>query len=359
MHRSLRIPSFITIIFFSFNYVIANEALWNLFNEMDTNKDGYVTKSESSGIVLRNFDRADKNADNRISKQEVTEIIERIQKWAGKIANPPPPVSQQPRLPSGVAWQGNLAYRDGNPRWTLDISYPTAKGKLYPGIIFVHGGGWVAGSKSDWHFRTMPVEYAAKGYVCISVNYRLLGEQSFPACLEDVKCAVRWLRANADTYQLDPTKIGAFGESAGGHLVSMLGVVGNDAKLEGDGPYLDYSSAVQAVCAVAPPTDFNSMYVFGFLPPGPAESRKDRVKQASPISYAHQDAPPFLVIHGSQDRIVDYSQGQSFVDALTKAGAPAKLLTVDAGHGVFHTHRRQTRPAVQKFFAKHLQESDQ
>ncbi len=96
----------------------------------------------------------------------------------------------------------------------------------------------------------MPISYAEKGYVCISVNYRLIKEAPLPACVSDCKNAVRWLRANAEQYHVDPDRIGAFGISAGGHLVSMLGLAGTEADLEGDGTYQEFSSAVNAVCCV-------------------------------------------------------------------------------------------------------------
>ena len=104
-----------------------------------------------------------------------------------------------------------------------------------PAIVIVHGGGWSSGSKQSRVYRTMALYYADKGYVTASVEYRLTGEAPFPACIEDVKCAVRWLCAHADEYHIDPEHIGAFGHSAGAHLVMMLAMCPVSAGLEGDG----------------------------------------------------------------------------------------------------------------------------
>lgn len=128
----------------------------------------------------------------------------------------------------------DIRYRDGDSEaWKLDLAMPANFGsKLRPAIVIVHGGGWRAGSKSVDVYQKMMVEYAQKGYVTINVNYRLLDEAPFPACIEDVKTAVRWLRAHADEYQVDPDRIGAYGHSAGAHLALMLAMAPDSAGLE-------------------------------------------------------------------------------------------------------------------------------
>ncbi|NOX57077.1 MAG: alpha/beta hydrolase, partial [Planctomycetes bacterium] len=163
------------------------------------------------------------------------------------------------RLPKGLEFIPNIAYREGNSRaWRLDLVMPKdQEGPPRPALVFVHGGGWRSGDKRRGYFLHGAIEYAQKGYVCITVNYRLSDEAPFPACVEDVKCAVRWLRAHAKKYHVDPNRIGGYGNSAGAHLVAMLGLVPPEAGLEGDGPYQDQSSRLQAVCASAIPTDFS------------------------------------------------------------------------------------------------------
>jgi acetyl esterase/lipase len=266
-------------------------------------------------------------------------------------------------LPKGIVAEPDIAYRPGESKaWRLDLVRPEQDGAApRPAIVFVHGGGWRSGDKRRGYFIRGAVEYAQKGYVCASVNYRLVGEAKFPACIEDVKCAVRWLRANAEKYNVDPQRIGGYGNSAGAHLVAMLGLAGPDAKLEGDGPYRENSSLLQAVCCSATPTDLSLFGRIGNRRPGifagPPEMIEQQMRQASPITYAGKQAPPFLVVHGTADKTVDVKHGDTFVKALKDAGAKSvEYLRIDgAGHGVFGQHAAKTHPAMEKFFAEHLQ----
>lgn len=341
----------------------------------DKNNDGRITKEEAGGPMARFFNRIDTNSDGAITKDELKTLAERMRgqrRQAGQRQRPQqntPPVTE---TPDDVTLLTDLTYRDGNAKWKLDLAMPKDhEEEIRPAIVFVHGGGWRSGDKGGGQWRSLPLEYAQKGYVCISVNYRLTDEAPFPACVEDVKCAVRWLRANAKKYSVDPKRIGAYGNSAGAHLVAMLGLVGPDAKLEGDGPYLDQSSLVQAVCCSATPTDFENWGASGrtfrgestFLA-GPSETLVDRKSQASPISYVASDAPPFLIIHGTADGTVPFEQGERFAAALKKAGAPdvTFMSFAGAGHGVFGQHSQETEPAMAQFFARtlggHVGESD-
>jgi len=267
-------------------------------------------------------------------------------------------------VPAGVRLTTDVSYRDGNPAWRLDLAMPEQPAKaLQPGIVFVHGGGWRGGDKRQGYFLQGALEYAQKGYVCITVNYRLTGEAPFPACIEDVKCAVRWLRAHAGQYNVDPNRIGAYGNSAGAHLVALLGLAGPEAKLEGDGPYQGQSSRVQAVCCSATPTDFlnwggpgRSFRGESTLLAGPAETLEDRKRQASPISYVNGDAPAFLIVHGMADTTVPFRQGQSFAEALKRSGARDVTFLEFEGssHGVFMQRQDATHPAMEGFFARTL-----
>jgi acetyl esterase/lipase len=155
----------------------------------------------------------------------------------------------------------DIRYREGASKaWKLDLAMKEAHGKPRPGIVVIHGGGWLEGDKSSFASREggVPgniVDFAERGFVAVTINYRLSGEAPFPAALEDCKCAVRWLRAHAKDYHLDPDRIGAYGNSAGGHLALLVGMVGKDAGLEGDGPYRSESSLVQAVVSDSGPID--------------------------------------------------------------------------------------------------------
>ncbi len=337
--------------------------LIDLIESMDQNGDGKIERSEAGERLLQNFDRIDANSDGTIDSSEIKTLADKIAVQTQGRPNPAGPASRgSGTVPEGVELLTDLAYREGNPMWKLDLARPIENaGVPLPALVIVHGGGWRSGDKGGGQWRSLPLQYASKGYVCISLNYRLTGEAPFPACLEDVKCAVRWLRAHAAEYGVDPDRIGAYGNSAGAHLVSMLGLVGPDAKLEGDGPWQDHSSLVQAVCASATPADFTnwkSGTSFGdtaFLA-GPEEKLAEQRKQASPISYVKAASPPFLLVHGTADTTVPYSQGERFAAALKEAGAKdVTLLTYEgAGHGVFGQHADETGPAMEAFFARTL-----
>lgn len=268
-------------------------------------------------------------------------------------------------VPKNLTIVEDIPYRKGTSKsWTLDLAMPKQRSeKARPALVFVHGGGWSSGDKQRGVFRAMPIEYAQKGYVCISVNYRLTGEAGFPACLEDVKCAVRWLRAHAEKYHVDPNHIGGYGNSAGAHLISLLALVGKDTDLEGNGPWQDQSSLLNAVCVSAVPTDFtnwrggveNKPRLVDFLEQ-PDSSLQEQAVKASPISYVHAKAPPFLVFHGTRDRLVDVAQSDQFVKALKAVGA--KDVTYHrypgAGHGVFIENQNETNPLMEQFFERTL-----
>lgn len=266
--------------------------------------------------------------------------------------------------PDGVKVVPNIEYREGHPRWKLDLAMPSAKAtKPRPAIVFVHGGGWKNGDKRRGYFLQGALEYAAKGYVCITVNYRLTQTAPFPGCVEDVKNAVRWLRAHANEYGVDSERIGAYGNSAGGHLVLMLGLVPEEADLEGDGTYLDQPSQVQAVFASVAPTDFpNWPKGLGrFTQPngllsGTEGTVEERAAKASPISYVSKDMPPIYLVYGSRDGLVQPSQGESFVKAAKEAGAEDIEMKIyeGAGHGAFTQHQDETHPAMEKFFERTL-----
>lgn len=229
-----------------------------------------------------------------------------------------------------------IRYREGSSKsWRLDLAMPNDQsGKPRPGIVVIHGGGWLEGDKSSFVFqdRTAPaniVDFAKLGFVAVTINYRLSREAPFPAALDDCKCAVRWLRAHAKEYNLDPNHIGAYGNSAGGHLALLLSMVGKEAGLEGDGPYQEQPSLVQAAVSDSGPLDLVYQQresqiqevVKRFLG-GPAEGeRVATYRKASPSRYVKRDTPPLLLIYGVSDLQIPIVTADEFVLALAKAGA--------------------------------------
>ena len=274
------------------------------------------------------------------------------------------------QLPEGVTFIPDIAYREGNEAWKLDLAMPTERGETpRPALVFIHGGGWRGGDKRRGGFLRPTISYADRGYVCVTVNYRMLDEAPITACVEDVKNAVRWLRAHAEEYNIDPERIGASGNSAGAHLAVMLGVCPPSAGLEGDGPYQEYSSMVQAVVASATPTDFlsamsdrqrNRSNAQAARPPRKNELRLESEEvraKTSPVTYASADAPPILLVHAISDRTVGVYHSDKLVKALREAGAKNVsyiLLGDDSGHGAFQRNIAFTEPAREAFFNRVL-----
>jgi acetyl esterase/lipase len=248
-------------------------------------------------------------------------------------------------LPEGTRAYRDLAYAaNGHPRQKLDLYLPK-EGQNLPLIINVHGGA----------------------FMVASINYRLSGDALFPAQIEDCKAAVRWLRANAARYGLDPLRFAAWGASAGGNLVALLGTTGGVKSLQ-VGEHLEVPSRVQAVVDYFGPTDFLQMDAHR-VPGGQAhdgadspESRlvggaiqenKDKVARANPITYVTKDAPPFLIVHGSADPLVPHHQSELLEAALKEKGVAVTFYTVQGGgHGGFRDPK--VADLTREFLAKYL-----
>ncbi len=248
------------------------------------------------------------------------------------------------RVPDGCTVERDLVYaRAGSKDLTLDIYRPESPPAKLPVIVWIHGGGWQSGSKD----RCPPAPLAREGYAVVSVNYRLSHEAIFPSQMYDCKAAIRWLRANAAKYNLDPDRIGVWGSSAGGHLVALLGTSGGVKELEGDEGNAQFSSRVQCVVDFFGPTEFTKMDAQGSnrrhdaenspeskLIGGPIQQNIDKVRRANPITYVTTDDPPFLILHGDQDETVPLGQSEMLRDALQNAGVPVTFEPQPGkGHG--------------------------
>ena len=239
----------------------------------------------------------------------------------------------------------------------LDLIYPEDPEKVYPCIVWICGGAWLTMDKSA-HLPYL-AELARSGFAVASVEYRTSNEAIYPTQIVDVKAAIRYLKAHSERYRIDPERFGVMGESAGGYLAAMAALADDPAFDEGD--YLEYSSKVQAACPWYPPTD-----VTGFPYPSPLESAASRESlmlgmnvmlhqeealKACPVSYVSKDAPPFMIIHGTNDHTVPFSQGEILHDKLEAAGCDVKLIAIeDADHADRRFFQKEIWERITKFF---------
>ena len=276
--------------------------------------------------------------------------------------SPPPPYSND--LPAGMS--DVIFGKGGSHDLHALIESPKNAAHPVPAIIWIHGGGWHTGT-----YRVgMVGKIAQRGYFAASIEYRLDDEAKWPAQIEDCKCAVRWLRANAATYNIDPNRIGVWGGSAGGHLAACLGTMADVKEFEGDGGWPGVSSAVQAVVDCYGPTDFTHRGTYSMqailITQGlfgvPYDQNPALWKSGSPLDFVAAGDAPVLMIHGDADRLVPLAQSQVFAAALTKAGVPNQLLVVhNGGHGFGALPGTKIDPGwpvigqtVADFFAKYL-----
>ena len=249
----------------------------------------------------------------------------------------------------------------------LDVIKPkTASDKPRACVVWIHGGGWQNGNKNSGAQRLAGL-VATGDYVGVSVGYRLTDETAWPGQIHDCKAAIRWIRANAKTLGIDPDKIGVWGSSAGGHLVSMLGTSGDVKELEGQNGTPDVSSRVACVVDFCGPSDFLAMGtehpklseptgpVYKLLG-GPIKEKLDVAKSASPVTFVSADDPPFLIVHGTDDRTVAIRQAELLHAAQKKAGVSTTFVKINGGgHGIGGV---KVDERVAAFFAKQLLEKD-
>lgn len=228
-------------------------------------------------------------------------------------------------IPDSVTLLEGIEYgKGGDVSLELDLYLPKESDEPKPGLIFIHGGAWQKGKRSDYAFYC--VKFAEKGYAVATITYRLSGVAPFPAALEDSKCAVRWMRANAEKYGIDPDRIGVVGGSAGAHLSMMVGYT--PGLMEGEGGHADQSSAVQLVVDIYGPVDLTTESakkagsVKKFLQNKTYDEAPELYVQASPLTHLTKDAPPTLILHGTIDETVEIEQADMLDAKLKELGVP-------------------------------------
>lgn len=242
---------------------------------------------------------------------------------------------------AAIERSNDLVYTQvGDRALKLDLARPAQGDGPFPGVVVIHGGAWRSGNKAD--NRMLLDRFAQNGYVAISPAYRFCPADPFPAQVHDVKAAVRWLKAHAAEYHLDPKRIGAIGFSAGGHLALMLGVTDGDDGLEGDGVPADApDTRIQAVVNYFGPTDLAASDIPLVSRPllkdflgGPVAEKPEAARQGSPLTFLTRDDPPVLTFQGTVDPLVPHTQALKLLEAMTKLGVPGRVeLIVGGGHG--------------------------
>ena len=224
--------------------------------------------------------------------------------------------------------EGIVIGEGGGRSLKADIFLPPLEEKSRPAVLFIHGGGWIEGDRSQ--LKGYGILLARLGFVCMCNSYRLSNESIWPAQIQDVNCAIRYLRTNATDLGLDPDRIGVSGNSAGGHLSLMAAATNYDQIFEGEGGSNEVSSEIKAVCAIYPPTTIRQLEMLNplenaFLMLMGKEAKKEDFDKASPLNYVTEDYPPCMLIHGSTDSVVRLKDSTKFYEKLIEFNRPASL----------------------------------
>jgi len=268
------------------------------------------------------------------------------------------------KIPDNVVFERDIEYANPDGQHLqLNLARPKETSGSIPAVLCIHGGGFRAGSRDGYN--ALCLKLAEHGFVAATVTYRLAPKYQFPAAIHDVKAAVRWLRANAQKYGIDPKRIGVTGGSAGGHLAQFLGVTAGVKEFEGDDGNSSQSSAVACVVNQYGPSDFTKSYgksvdaaeVLPLWLGGNLDTAHERHIQASPLNWVTPDAAPTLILHGTEDKYVAYEQGVWMRDRLHSCGVEVELMTFEgAGHGFKGADAEKAEKATIAFFEKHLKQ---
>lgn len=265
-------------------------------------------------------------------------------------------------IPDNVTFTRSIEFSNpDNQHLQVNLAQPKDGAGPFPAVVCIHGGGFRAGKREGYD--KLLLTLAQHGYVAITVTYRLAPAYPFPAAVHDCKAAVRWLRANAGQYHVDPARIGAMGGSAGGHLAQFLGVTAGAPQFEGDGGNPGQSSAVSCVVNFYGPSDFTKSYdksvdakdVLPLFLGGDLSTKRKEHIISSPLYWVTPNAAPTLYLHGTADEYVAFEQATWIVDKLKASTVEAELIPFEgAGHGLKGVPPEKTEGPMIAFFDKHL-----
>lgn len=245
---------------------------------------------------------------------------------------------------------------------TADVYLPRGEGP-FPGVLVVHGGAWAVGSKG--RMSRIGTSLAERGYVAVSIDYRLAPKHKFPAQLDDCRAALGWMRDNAAAYRLDPRRVGGFGYSAGAHLVTLLGLSAAATLHDETAAASDRAQAercvLQAVVAGGAPCDFQELPLdsqrLAFWLGGTRRDKADLYRQASPLAFVTPHSPPMMLYHGEKDLLVPLLSARALKESLDKVGVACELFVVEKAGHISTFNDAQALAAAADFLDRHLRPS--
>lgn len=270
-------------------------------------------------------------------------------------------IDPSPEIPENLIVDKDLVFKETEEKTLkLDIYRHRSVSEPTPTLVFIHGGSWKSGDKDD--YRRYLVDYAEKGYVTATVSYRFAQEAPFPAAFHDVVCAVKWLKAHAGEYFIDPDRMAVVGGSAGGHLAMMLGYHGDDDSYEPECE-TEGDAAVKAIVNLYGPADLRTDFainhptVIKFVGKTYSEETKDAYDAVSPLHFITPDDPPTLTFHGTIDDIVPVEQSDKLDEALKQNNVPSYYHRLEGWPHTMDLGRKVNRYCqyhMDAFFAEHL-----